>query len=62
MKEKLNNTKNFLIILIASIIISLPLLKSNTDIYFDDGIQHIGRADETYLEIQNKGNPKFYQI
>lgn len=58
MKEKPNNTKYFLIILIASIIISLPLLKSNTDIYFDDGIQHIGRAYETYLEIQNKGNPK----
>ena len=58
MKEKLNNTKYFLIILIASIIISLPLLKSNIDVYFDDGIQHIGRAYETYLEIQNKGNPK----
>lgn len=58
MKEKLKNSKYFLIILIASIIISLPLLKSNTDVYFDDGIQHIGRAYETYLEIQNNDNPK----
>ena len=45
-------------IAISSIIISLPLLKSNIDVYFDDGIQHIGRAYETYLEIQNRGNPK----
>ena len=58
MKDKLKKMKFVLIILIASIIISLPLLKGNTDIYFDDGIQHIGRAYETYLEIQNKGNPK----
>lgn len=58
MKEKLKNSKYLLIILISSIIISLPLLKSNIDVYFDDGIQHIGRAYETYLEIQNRGNPK----
>ena len=58
MKEKLKNNKYLLIILIASIIISLPLLKSNTDVYFDDGIQHIGRAYETYLELQNNDNPK----
>lgn len=58
MKYKLKKIKFVLIILIASIIISLPLLKSNTDVYFDDGIQHIGRAYETYLEIQNNNNPK----
>lgn len=58
MREKLKNIKYFLIILIAAIIISFPLLKDNINVYFDDGIQHIGRAYETYLEIQNKGNPK----
>lgn len=58
MREKLKNIKYFLIILIAAIIISFPLLKGNIDVYFDDGIQHIGRAYETYLEIQNKDNPK----
>ncbi len=58
MKERLKKSKYFLMILISSIIISLPLLKSNTDIYFDDGIQHIGRAYETYLELQNNDNPK----
>ena len=44
MKERLKNIKNFLIILIAAIIISFPLLKGNIDVYFDDGIQHIGRS------------------
>lgn len=58
MREKLKNIKYFLIILIAAIIISFSLLKDNINVYFDDGIQHIGRAYETYLEIQNKGNPK----
>lgn len=58
MKEKLKNVKHIVIILIASILISFPLLKSNINVYFDDGIQHIGRAYETYLEIQNKYNPK----
>lgn len=58
MREKLKNIKYFLIILIAAIIISFPLLKDNINVYFDDGIQHIGRAYETYLEIQNKGNSK----
>lgn len=58
MKERFKNSKYFLMILIASTIISLPLLKSNIYVYFDDGIQHIGRAYETYLEIQNNGNPK----
>lgn len=58
MREKLKNIKYFLIILIAAIIISFPALKDNINIYFDDGIQHIGRAYETYLEIQNKGNSK----
>lgn len=58
MKKVLKNSKYILIILTASIIISIPLLKSNIDIYFDDGIQHISRAYETYLELQNKNNPK----
>ena len=58
MKEKLKNKKYIVIILRAAIIISFPLLKSNIDIYFDDGIQHIGRAYATYLEIQNDDNPK----
>ncbi len=58
MREKLKNIKYFLIILIAAIIISFPLLKDNINVYFDDGIQHIGRAYETYLEIQNNNNPK----
>lgn len=58
MKEKLKNKKYIVIILIASIIISFSLLKSNIDIYFDDGIQHIGRAYATYLEIQNDDNSK----
>lgn len=58
MREKFNNNKYYLIILIISIIISIPLIKNNIDVYFDDGIQHIGRAYETYLTLQNNDNPK----
>lgn len=46
-----------LIIIIFSIILSIPLINSNLDIYYDDGIQHIARAYSTYLAIEHGENP-----
>lgn len=46
------NTKSILILLIASIFICIPLLNSNINITYDDGIQHICRLMGTYQSIQ----------
>ena len=46
-----NKIKDYLIIFIISIIISIPLLNNNFDIYVDDGIQHIARLMGTYQTI-----------
>ena len=42
------------IIILVAIILGIPLLNSNTDIYHDDGIQHIARAYGTFLNMQKK--------
>ncbi len=58
MKEKIiKNRKlidSFIIILVACFL-SLPLLKSNLDVYYDDGIQHIARAYGTLESIKENG-------
>ena len=45
MKEKMKllikNHIQYIFILIASVIICIPLLSKNLDIYRDDGIQHV---------------------
>ena len=48
MKQKL---KDYLIILIFTIMICIPLLNKNLDVYRDDGIQHIARLMGTYQSI-----------
>lgn len=48
MKSK---TNDYIIIFVISIIISIPLLNNNFDIYIDDGIQHIARLMGTYQTI-----------
>lgn len=52
MKEKvkllIKNNIQYIFILIASIIICIPLLSKNLDIYRDDGIQHVCRLIGTY--------------
>lgn len=50
MKEKI---KDYLIILIFTLIVSLPFLSKNIDIYRDDGIQHIARLMGTYQSIED---------
>ena len=56
MKEKIKSFKYGIIILIIEIFVSIPLLGKNLDVYFDDGIQHIGRAYATYNSIKNGEN------
>ena len=55
MKEKILKNRNLIdvaIIILVAIILGIPLLNSNTDIYHDDGIQHIARAYGTFLNMQ----------
>lgn len=46
-----NRIKDYLIIFVISIIMSIPLLNQNFNIYLDDGIQHISRLMGTYQTI-----------
>lgn len=46
-----NKIKDYVIIFVVSIIISIPLLNNNFNIYGDDGIQHIARLMGTYQTI-----------
>ena len=46
-----NRLKYYIILLIISLIISIPLLNKNFYIYVDDGIQHICRLMGTYESI-----------
>ena len=48
MKEKI---KDGIIILIFTLIVSIPLASNNLNIYRDDGIQHIARLMGTYQSI-----------
>lgn len=56
MKEKSKvKIKDYLIILIFIVIISIPLMSENINIYYDDGIQHIARLMGTYQSITEDG-------
>lgn len=52
MKEKI---KDYLIILIFTLIVSFPLFSTNIDVYVDDGIQHIARLMGTFQSIMDDG-------
>ncbi len=56
MKNFFNKIKFILIILITSIVVSIPLFWKDLDVYTDDGSQHISRAYSTYLSIVNREN------
>lgn len=52
MKDKIKyKIKDYIIILIFALIISIPLMNKEFDIYRDDGIQHIARLMGTYQTI-----------
>lgn len=46
-----NKIKDYIIIFIFSLIISIPLISNNIDVYRDDGIQHVARLIGTYQTI-----------
>ena len=52
MKDKVKNKiRDYLIILLFALIVSIPLISSNINIYIDDGIQHIARLMGTFQSI-----------
>lgn len=51
-KIKRNSIYIIIIVLVASILI-IPLFKSDTNIYYDDGIQHIARAYGTFSSLKD---------
>lgn len=51
---KKENTINIIILLIVSIIISIPLLNNKFNITYDDGIQHIARLMGTFQSLVEK--------
>lgn len=58
LKEKLKKISsktyvNYIIIIIASIIICLPLASKNLDIYRDDGVQHVCRLIGTFQTLES---------
>lgn len=57
MKDKLKKLKYIFIILIVSLILCIPLLWKDLNVYYDDGIQHIARAYSTYMSIQSHQSP-----
>lgn len=56
-KKVLNkrNIIDFIILVIITLIITIPLFNNKLDVYFDDGIQHISRAYGTAKSMQ-EGN------
>lgn len=46
------------VIFCVACVLSLPNFRPNTDIYFDDGCQHLMRGYGVYQAITNKENTK----
>lgn len=58
MKEKILKNKkiiDYIILIIVGCILCIPLFNSGTDVYSDDGIQHIARAFGTLSSINQNG-------
>ena len=57
MKEKIKsfyskNSCKYLILFIVTIILCIPMFGNKLNIYYDDGIQHLARAEGTHLSIK----------
>lgn len=50
-----NRIKDYIIVLVFALIISIPLASENLNIYVDDGIQHIARLMGTFQSIMEDG-------
>lgn len=51
--NKIKDNKEYLCILLISIIVCIPLMNKNINIYRDDGIQHVCRLIGTYQTIKS---------
>ena len=51
--NKIKDNKEYLCILLISIIVCIPLMNKNINIYRDDGIQHVCRLIGTYQTIRS---------
>ena len=51
--NKIKDNKEYLYILLISIIVCIPLMNKNINIYRDDGIQHVCRLIGTYQTIRS---------
>ncbi len=51
--NKIKDNKEYLCILLISIIVCIPLMNKNLNIYRDDGIQHVCRLIGTYQTIRS---------
>ena len=51
--NKIKDNKEYLCILLISIIVCIPLMNKNINIYKDDGIQHVCRLIGTYQTIKS---------
>lgn len=51
--NKIKDNKEYLCILLISIIVCIPLMNKNINIYIDDGIQHVCRLIGTYQTIRS---------
>lgn len=51
--NRIKDNKEYLYILLISIIVCIPLMNKNINIYRDDGIQHVCRLIETYQTIKS---------
>lgn len=54
MKNKLKKYKPYLIILVVAIVVSIPILFKNLNIYQDDGVQHVCRLIRTWQTLSQK--------
>ena len=58
MKEKLLKNRKLIdviIIILVGVLVGIPLLSKNLDVYIDDGVQHIARAYGTLESIKKDG-------
>ena len=51
--NRIKDNKEYLYILLISIIVCIPLMNKNINIYIDDGIQHVCRLIGTYQTIRS---------
>lgn len=54
--NKIKDNKEYLYILLISIIVCIPLMNKNINIYRDDGIQHVWQINWNISNYQKRRN------